>query len=405
VPVVGVWRALSADEVPPAVGCAVATPTPTLTPTNIPTIVSGVCRVQTTRTVFTYTTPAGAAIALDNNALTPLSAGTILEVYWRSSLYSAIVEFSTPQFIPYLTMWADTSDGAVVLVSENCAELSTEPYVVNNPIQKPLPWSVYPLRVLNPEEQILYQFAMGNSRYNTTAWHHPGIDFFTGNLDNPQFGIGVVSVENGTLVGYCSPERTPAFDGPPWLANASPTDCTASGGTRAFVAIRYGNSIVIYAHLLPTLRIGKRSDGVVSDQLIGYTASHSEGSHLHFEVRTYAATGYDENQVPRYWVNGWQYFDAFIQNVIITNWENRNNEDGETAGKPSQQITQCFSSPENPSENAPTSRVGIRIYGFNPNDPNLDNYREFRWVENEIKKYPLSPLSGSWRDFCMPQSQ
>lgn len=277
-------------------------------------------------------------------------------------------------------------------------------YSINNPIQKPPLWSIYPVRVDNPEAQILYQFAIGNSRYSSTAWHHPGIDFFTGNLSNPQADVGVASVASGTLIGYCTPERAPRFAGPNWLQGVSPTDCTATTGERAFVAIRYGNVVVIYTHLQPTLRVGETGSTVVINQLIGFTAPQTDGAHLHFEIRTYGVSAFNESDVPRHWINSWQYFDMSIQSIITQNWQNRKDIDGQVTGNPSEQITQCFSSPENPSENAPTTIIGIRIYGINPNNSSQENYREFRWVENgELKQYPLSPLQGSWRNYCMPQ--
>jgi murein DD-endopeptidase MepM/ murein hydrolase activator NlpD len=391
VPLAGKWQIIS-------------TPTPT------PTMVPGTCQVVITqgKQLEAYADMRSAAVAdLSNGFAGIIQAGNVVEVYSRSELHESITEIGIAS-LPQQRFWADTGDGRVSLVSGSCGLLTPKLLdpPITNPIQRPAPWTMYPLRVANPQSVIFYQFAIANTRYTTTARHHPGIDFFVGSLDQPQAGIDVVSVADGTVLAYCTNNQI--FSSmqavPSWLGGVSPTDCP---GSRAFVVVRYGNVIVLYAHLDVDLRLqypsGLSAWHVVAGQPLGKIANSSDthDAHLHFKVRNYSFGDFDIGQLPRYWINGWQYFNPTVQSIIDQNWENRKALDQQVTKKPGLQTTQCFSSPENPP--LPELPSGIRVYGIAPNDPSMDRYRAFRWVaNNSVQELQLDPLPTPWQVYCLP---
>lgn len=194
---------------------------------------------------------------------------------------------------------------------------------------------------------------------------------------------------------------------PPDQCNASST--STDGHSRAFVAIRYGNLTVVYAHLQPSLRIGALNKPIIKNQLLGKTAPNDEGPHLHFEGRTYGQSPFNQNQVPLIFVNSWQYFDPATQTTINQNIQNRFNDDSQAVrGYNGQfdggtQRTQCFRSPVNPPAGAPSNATtGIQVYGYDAQGN--PNYTAFEWRDssgnNQVFAQP--PLATTWQQVCIP---
>jgi hypothetical protein len=389
---------------------ATFTPSPTLAPTFVPTIVPGICRIKvnvgTGNGINAYNTPEDAAVADPVNRAGVFGDQILLEVYSRSNLYSNLVKVGVAAF-PTQRYWIDSGDGVVQLVSGDCSVLPTQTMTITNPQSKPT-FTKYPLHSLSvptPASAELYQFAMSNSIYTSTVSRHPGMDFFRGPAaSSPSLGDKVASVANGTIVGYFDPARSPNLGGgqPDWIQNASPTD-KANG--RAYAVIRHGNTLVLYTHLNPGLRIGGLTDPVVAGQWIGSIAQSEEGPHLHLEVRTYGQQTFDIAQNPLVFVNAWQYFDSPLRSAIDQNTVNRHADDGNTAAgwngvnPPSlgDQKTQCFTPAAAPS-GAPTTSGGIIVYGYD--SAGNPNYSAFEW--NGMPGPYVVTLSGTWQTRCIP---
>jgi murein DD-endopeptidase MepM/ murein hydrolase activator NlpD len=380
--------------------------------TFTPTIGPGVCEVLVAHqpTIDSYYTAQAAAIAIRDSQHG--FAGTFgfnltLEVYARSNLYSNLVKVGNPA-IP-TQGWIDSGGGAVVPANgTNCAGLLPEQTSVSNPQTTPTytNYPLHPVSVPNPSSAELYQFAISNSLYGLTTNRHPGTDFFRGPAANsPSLNDRVSAVADGTVVGFYDPASTPNLQvgQSNWIANASPTDKP----DRAYVVIRHGNTVVLYAHLQPGLRIGGPGDPVVAGQWIGSIGLNPvEGPHLHFEVRTYGEQNFDITQPPLIFINGWQYFNSTLQGIVDQNIVNRNGDDQNTApgwngANPASsglQRTQCFRSPANAPPGAPTTAGGIIVYGYDSSGN--ANYSAFEWIGMST---PFSvTLSGTWQSVCKP---
>jgi murein DD-endopeptidase MepM/ murein hydrolase activator NlpD len=361
-----------------------------------------------------------------------MTQGSDLDVYTRSNLYNNLVKAQLAG-APGWVFWLDSGDGAVNYVSGNCGEndILIESAIVNNPVSRPT-YTHYPLKVTNPGQAYpnnpyyeLYQFAIRDPFYTTTVYRHPGTDFFQGPVDNnPSIGLKVVAVGDGEIIGFYDPSRAADEQLLPaghWTNNASPTDRT-SIPNRAYVVIRHGNTIVVYAHLQPGLRIGKNprdpqngnpGDPVVAGQWIGMIAGHESGPHLHQEVRTYGLGAFNvANTAPLIFVNGWQYFTPTIQGYINQNLQNRQDDKQDAAadldgtydlGK---QRTQCFL-PSNPPAGAPpTASAGITIYGRTKQNGVInDYYSAFEWIDGTgtPQTYVLPVQQNPWTYYCVPQ--
>jgi len=337
-----------------------------------------------------------------------------LFVLLRSNLDPNLVEVSTLAN-PGALYWIDSGGGAVGQVAGiDCSQLQTTAFSVTNPIAPPPAFSYYPLRVVSPPSQELFQFAMLNTNfYGTgTAGRHPGIDFIEGLVSSGVVGTGVASVADGNLVGYCDPARNPPelAHEPGWVSLASPTDsCSNKSATsRAYVIIRHGNLVVLYAHLQPGLRIGAAVDApVIRGQWLGVTAQNPEGPHLHFEGRTFGQNGFDISKAPLTFLNTWWYFDASTQQTINQNIQNRKTDDGQVvlgwdgtvdAGR---QPSQCFASSVKPPKGAPTNTTGITLYGYD--SKGNPTYSAFEWLDSSGNHVFVNPpLQTTWQTLCKP---
>lgn len=375
--------------------------------------------------VTMYRTDRGAASRDPNDvhgALPLYEMGEIVEVYRRSELYENLVAIRRQG--EQTLYWIDSGDGRVTYVAGNCDTLSYEPLTspIINPTTPPLPWTEYPLYT-TPEAQFLYQFAMGNRQYNTTADRHPGMDFFTGTLTPPaQGGVEVRAVADGTIVGYFDPNRaSTGMDLPGgvlWQEGASPTD-RSSG--RAYLIVRYGNTYVLYTHLEPGLRIAPEQPPgspnihafgkpVVKGQIIGKTASYAQ-AHLHFEVRHFGIATFSLTEVPPQFANAWNYFDVIRRTQIDQNLQKRATHDpanavcGQETCSAGTQYTQCFHSPWGPPLTAtPGVGAGIRVYGFDRTPPYSPYYQAFVWRDsNGSYVQVLATLPAHWQTYCKPQ--
>jgi murein DD-endopeptidase MepM/ murein hydrolase activator NlpD len=361
-----------------------------------------------------YSSAISAAIADPAARAGVLSQGTRLEVYGRSNLYRNLVEIAFANQ-PTLRFWIDSGEGAVTQVpGTDCNLLMfTNVTTVNNPTIRPS-FIQYPLRPASPHspaDMELYQFAIRNPTLysNAMAQRHPGTDFFKGPASSPLVGVPVVAVADGTILGYYDPAlAVQNFAGQPWMQNASPTDPPE----RAYVIIQHGNTIVLYAHLQPGLRVGLNiNDPVVANQWVGRVANNpAEGAHLHLEGRTNGTNPFQTANAPLTFVNAWQYFIPSIQQIIDQNIVNRYNDDQETApgwngdnpASSSLQRTQCFTTSVSPPQGAPVeATTGISVHGY---DSSGNDYSAFEWIDSAgHPQVHVVPTGGTtWQSKCMP---
>jgi hypothetical protein len=363
-------------------------------------------------------------------------AGLTLEVYRRSNLNPNLVEVSTAS-LSAQRFWIDSGVGVSVANGTDCSALDNPQNIdittVNNPQTQPT-FTVYPLhRVphantasvgtptptptpLDPANAELYQFAIVNSVYGVgTAHRHPGTDFFRSPVaSSPSQGDRVAAVADGTVIGICDPCTSSSTAlGPSWVQGVSPTDPPE----HAYLVIQHGNTIVIYAHLQPGLRISGINQPVVAGQWIGQIGVNPvEGPHLHFEVRTFGEKPFDPQgpTPPLTFVNGWYYFASPVQSNINQNLLNRVNDPSQqppdvvsgwqntSDWSVGDQLTQCFTSSVSPPQGAPSgASTGISVHGY-ANGTGSD-YAAFEWVDNQGNRHVFQvTASGSWQSVCVP---
>jgi hypothetical protein len=380
--------------------------TRTATPTA--TLAAGICRVQiAAQNVPGYLTAGAAAIADDSTEVYVFQVGDQVEVYKRSRLYLNLVQVGFAA-TPTQFYWIDSGVGNVSLVSGNCGLLPTEDYQVNNPTLQPI-FIAYPLKVSNPAEPFsttplppfheVYQFAAGNARYTSTGGRHPGLDFFQGPVSSSPPDIDVRAVGNGEIIAAFDPNihsSPQVSQGANWAANASPTDLTAN---RGFLVVRHGNTLVVYSHLNPGLRVGDVGDSIIAGQWIGSiayqtTSAGGNNSHLHMEVRTYGQSAFNISAPPLIFVNPYFYFFSLIQGYIDQNLENRQLDDGQVAP----QLTQCFT-----ATTANTGEVSaVTLYKQNGTD--LITAVGYLSTSGAIaeRSNPITTPNGNWEVFCVP---
>jgi len=378
------------------------TPTPTATPTQS-TITPGVCTVQVVvSSINAYISASEAAIALPGSEDHVFSMGDELEVDMRSELYQGIVQVRSQSVSG--TYWLEDSiNGEVTSIAGDCTQLpeASEP---NNLIQQPT-FTEYPLQVTSPSTYSLYQYAIVNQIYTGTVWRHPGMDFLQGPVSNGSISVGirVNAVADGEIIGYFDPNKSPSLaniSGASWVAGVSPTD-TMDTPNRAYVVIRHGNVIVVYAHLQPGLRVIRTGNTVIAGQWLGQIAAHPNGAHLHLETRTYGLAPFDTGTVPLIFVNPWWYFDSANQGHINQNLVNRSNDDGQTVATPSTQLTHCLRSSASPPSGAPTSTLGIDVYGLTAGGS--PTYRAFEWLQSNMRQvYVVPGHTTDWQVICIP---
>ena len=371
------------------------------------TLAPGICRVEIiVQGVVGYFTAGSAAIADSSSSAYTFQAGDQVEVYKRSILYLNLVQVGFAA-TPTQFYWIDSGGSGVNLVSGDCGRLPTETYQVNNPILHPA-FIAYPLKVSNPAEPFntlsvppfyeVYQFAAGNARYASTGGRHPGLDFFQGPVSSSPPDIGVRAVANGEIVALFDPTlaiplQTGISD---WAANASPTDRDEN---RAYIVARHGNTLVVYSHLNPGLRVGDVGDPVVAGQWIGsiaYQTTDTGGnnSHLHMEVRTYGQGAFNISSPPLIFVNPYFYFFPLLQSSIDQNLQNRQLDDGQVAP----QLTQCFTFTV-----ANTGEVSaVTLYKQNGTDLiTAVGYLSTSGAVSE-RSNPVTTPNGNWEVFCVP---